>query len=244
MLLWRTHFASFFLWYWMIVAVHYALQFHTESQQHMRDVAHLRSRLIEARLQVLRSHLNPHFIYNVLNSISALAQKNDSDAVTDIVDRLGRLLRVALDDSRPECIPLRQEIELVEGYLAIERIRFADRLRVRSEISSEAYSALIPAMILQPIVENSVTHAVAVNERATTVSINGRRDGDRLRLRVSDSGPGFEDGGRPGPGHVGLSTTIERLEELYGSNYVFTLSETPGGGATVTIEVPYTTSSV
>src|SRR5262245_2912505 len=128
LLLWRIHFAGSFQAYWIIVAIQYALRSHAESLERLRDATQLRSRLIEARLQALRSQLNPHFIYNVLNSISVLAQKNDPNAVTEMVDGLGSLLRIALDDTRPENIPLRCEMEFVEGYLAIERVRFADRL--------------------------------------------------------------------------------------------------------------------
>jgi LytS/YehU family sensor histidine kinase len=242
LLMWRTQFASSFLWYWMIVAIHYALRFHTESQQRMRDAAQLQARLIEARLQALRSQLNPHFMYNVLNSIAVLARKKESDAVTEIIDRLGVLLRTALDESRPDCLPLRQEMELVESYLAIEHVRFADRLAVATDISGEAAAALVPAMILQPIVENAVKHAVAVSEQPTTITIVGGRRGDTLRLRVSDTGPGFGADYCRRPGHVGLSTTAERLDELYGADHVFTTTDTPGGGATVIIEIPYTAS--
>jgi two-component system LytT family sensor kinase len=155
------------------------------------------------------------------------------------------MLRIALDDTRPDCIPLSQELQFIEGYLDIERVRFADRLVVRMETAGEANAALVPAMILQPLVENAIKHGVAASTQPTTITIAGERDGDTLRLCVSDSGPGF---GRrdysPTVRRVGLSTTQDRLEELFGSHQSFSISDTPGGGATVTIEIPYTAETV
>jgi sensor histidine kinase YesM len=245
LLFWRMGFPGGWLQYWAIIAVQYALRFQSESQQRLRESAELRSRLVEARLDALRSQLNPHFIYNVLNSVSVLAQKNEPGKVTEIVGRLASMLRIALDDTRPDCIPLSQELRFIEGYLDIERVRFADRLVVRMEISRDATTALVPAMILQPLVENAIKHGVAASTQPTTITITGERHGDTLRLCVSDSGPGF--GRRDYSStvrQVGMSTTQDRLEELYGSHQRFGISDTPGGGATVTIEIPYTAATV
>ena len=146
-----TYFPHNFLWYWAVVGIFYVLHYHSEALEKMVVAGHLQADLMEARLQTLRSQLNPHFLFNTLNTISSLSLKGDVEAVEEVLQHLSTLLRIALDDARPENISLKSELEFVDGYLAIQRIRFSNRLSIHRELDPEALTGLVPAMILAPI---------------------------------------------------------------------------------------------
>src|SRR5262249_51352134 len=146
----RLLFTTYFVWYWAIVAVYYAFEYYRETQVQLKRAAQLQKGLMEARLQALRSQLNPHFLFNTLNAITVLSREGEQEAVVDVVARLSNLLRAALDDTRPDTIPLAEELQFIDEYLAIQRVRFGDRLTIRREIAPETLDALVPAMLLQP----------------------------------------------------------------------------------------------
>ena len=207
-----------------------------------RELANVRleANLTDARLQALRSQLDPHFLFNTLNAVSTLATQGKSKAVVEMVDRLGQLLRLTLDERTSQEISLRKELEFLNLYLDIQRVRFADRLTIRTEIAPDTLDALVPTLLLQPLVENAVLHGVGTQTGPGQVGVRATRVNGRLRIQVDDSGPGFDDsaGGSTTSG-IGLSNTRERLAQLYGANHSFDLGTGPAGDALVTIAIPF-----
>jgi two-component system, LytTR family, sensor kinase len=198
--------------------------------------ADLRSQLAEARLTALRAQLNPHFFFNTLNAVSTLALQGRRDDVAEIVGRLGDLLRTALHEQAQE-VPLSVELMFVEDYLAIQRVRFSDRLHVQKTIAPETLDAAVPSLVLQPILENAVEHGIARDAGPISVHITIARHNDELLVEVTDTGPGFAaDMHKEG---IGLANTRARLQELYGKRCKFEYGNMPGGGASVRISIPF-----
>ena len=242
----RDYIAADFLTYWAIVTGYYAVHYYHEAQQRERTAAALQTTLTEARLDVLRSRMNPHFLFNTLNSISTLALKGDNDATVEMLARLSELLRVSLDERCPHEVSLARELELLERYLAIQRVRFADRLTVCQRIGDDTHDALVPSMILQPLAENAIRHGIDAHCGAGVITIESERRNGSLQLRVSDSGPGFPDEGaaairRQG---LGLSNTRARLEQLYGGRQQIVFGRSDQGGGTVTVTIPFHTTAL
>lgn len=201
----------------------------------------LETQLAQAQLQALKMQLHPHFLFNTLNSISAL-QLTDTEAANRMTARLGDFLRMTLENAGAQEAPLRQEIEFLRCYLEIERIRFQDRLQVTMEIDPAAMDAPVPNLILQPIVENAIKYAVVLRSRAGHIQIRAQRAGERLRLQVEDDGVGLQlprEGNRATRGGVGLTNTQARLGQLYGGAHRFEMANAPSGGLLVTLEIPF-----
>ena len=193
----------------------------------------------EAQLQMLRYQLNPHFLFNTLNSISALVKLNESDKAQDMLQHLSRFLRHTLEDDNAETVSLDQELESLSLYLGIEKIRFEDRLKLDFDIDSLAREALVPSLILQPIFENSMKYAISESESGGTVALKARVVDSELQMEVSDTGPGMDaQAHRLGRG-VGLSNTLERLETLYGRHYTFEIRSLEPSGLCVRIHIPF-----
>jgi len=195
----------------------------------------LRARLAEARFEALRHQLHPHFLFNTLNTVAALVER-DPAATRKTVARLSGLLRRALDGGDRHEVTLAEELSFVEGYLEIERTRFGDRFAVRLRIEDEARQALVPSLVLQPLVENAVRHGIARAAGPGRIWIEAAREGGRLRLRVRDNGPGCGPG--PPRAGVGLSNTAGRLEALHGAAATLELSSQAGGGFEASIVLP------
>lgn len=216
--------------YWMILGVARAVD--TE-----RRLAAARLGEARARLQALRMEVDPHFLFNSLNAVSGLVRQGDAKGATDMLARLGELLRVTLRYGRSGMVSLGRELEIVGEYLAIERVRFEDRLAVEIEASPEARRAAVPPLILQPLVENAIRHGVAPTRGSVTVRIEARRERDRVRIEVLDSGGG------PSPLHgegTGLRNTVERLRGEFGGRARFELATAEGGGARAVLDLPWT----
>jgi two-component system LytT family sensor kinase len=194
----------------------------------------LRAQLADARLTALRAQLNPHFFFNTLNSVSTLALQGRRDDVSELVGRLGDLMRSALHEQAQE-VPLRAELMFLEDYLAIQRVRFGDSLHVQKSIASETLDASVPSMMFQPIVENAIEHGVG-DEEPITVSIEVSRLGEDLIVGIVDTGPGFVGERKEG---IGLANTRARLLELYGNRCRFEYGNLPAGGASVRISIPF-----
>jgi two-component system, LytTR family, sensor kinase len=241
----RDYVAAEFLSYWAIVIAFYAVHYYHEAQRRQRAAAELQMTLAEARLEVLRSRMNPHFLFNTLNSISTLALKGDHDATAEMLARLSELLRVSLDERCPHEVSLSKELELLDRYLAIQRVRFADRLTVCQRIGDDTHDALVPSMILQPLAENAIRHGIDAHRGAGTVTIESEQRNGTLQLRVSDSGPGFPGDGMTSVGRlgVGLSNTRARLEQLYGAKQQIVFGRSEQGGGTVTVTIPFHTTA-
>ncbi|HUP42731.1 MAG TPA: histidine kinase [Thermoanaerobaculia bacterium] len=195
----------------------------------------LRARLAEARFDALRHQLHPHFLFNTLNTVAALVERDPATTRATVV-RLSELLRRALDGGDRQEVTLAEELSFVEGYLEIERTRFGDRFAVRLRVEDGVRGALVPSLILQPLVENAIRHGIARATRPGRIWIDAGREGGRLRLRVRDDGPGC--GPRPPRAGVGLSNTAGRLEALHGAAASLELSSPAGGGFEASILLP------
>jgi two-component system, LytTR family, sensor kinase len=238
----RTYFISFdweMMTYWAIVGFWHAVAYYRVAQDRELKASRLETRLAEAQLQALQRQLHPHFLFNTLNAISALMHR-DVEAADQMLARLSDLLRIALDLRGAQEVALKDELEFLQKYLEIEQTRFGERLSVRYDIEPETLDAQVPNLILQPLVENSVRHAVAVRIEQGLIEIRARRVGTNLELSVRDNGPGLPK--RPGSQTakgVGLANTRSRLEHLYGASQQLSLDEPPGGGLVVTVMLPF-----
>jgi two-component sensor histidine kinase len=224
--------------YLFLVGLAYALVYRRQAETRALNAAHLETRLIEAQLQALQRQLHPHFLFNTLNTISGLVRA-DPRAADLMIARLGDLLRMTLRSSGSQEVPLREELEVLQKYVEIEQTRFGDRLRVSMEIQPETLDALVPNLLLQPLVENAIRHGIVPKARPGWIRVNASRSGGELTLRVYDSGDGVpSDRLAALNGGVGLSNTRARLEHLYRTahRFVFT-NETVG--FCVTIQIPY-----
>jgi sensor histidine kinase YesM len=234
------------LTYAAIVGGWYALEYYgrarrselSEAQLEAR-AAQLESRMTAARLDALRMELNPHFLFNTLNAISGLVRRRENEAAVQTLARLGDLLRATLDREGEQEVPLDVELDFLRLYLEIERIRYSDRLTVSFGIEPATVDALVPTLILQPLVENAVRHGIAKKPGPGRIEIRAARAGDELVLRVIDTGSGFAALPLNGARGVGLSTTIARIEELYGTRARLELANGEYGGAVVTVVLPF-----
>jgi LytS/YehU family sensor histidine kinase len=199
----------------------------------------------QAQLRMLRYQLNPHFLFNTLNAISTLILDRDTSNADRMVHRLSVFLRHSLDHDPVQHVTLDQELAAVDLYLDIEAVRFADRLTVEKDIADDCRRTLVPGLVLQPLVENAIKHAVARTVGRTVLRLAAWREGDRLWLAVADDGPGLGGLGAIGadepaaPGGVGLRNTRERLRVLYGEAQRVELAERAGGGCEVRIALPF-----
>ena len=217
------------------LSIDYYLRFRERSLA----VAALDRELTEARLEALQRQLNPHFLFNALNTVSMLVRRGDGEPAVDMLAKLSQFLRATLDSGGRHEVPLADELAQVERYLDIERVRFGDRLRATVEASAGLDRALVPALALQPLVENAIRHGVGARRSGGIVSVTSRRDGDRLVLEVDDNGPG------PGlteasPG-IGLANTRARLTALYGAESSLVLEALAPEGTRARIVLPYHT---
>ncbi len=224
--------------YWAIVGLSHALRFHREAQARKLRASQLETRLVEARLQTLQRQLQPHFLFNTLNTISALMHR-DVDAADAMIARLSDLLRISLRMVGVQEVTLKEELDFLSKYLEIEQTRFRDRLTVVFEIQPDTLDGLVPNLILQPLVENAIKHGIGPRAAPGTITIRARQAGAMLELEVQDNGVGMSaarlsDFNRG----VGLSNTRSRLEHLYGSLHRFEFRRPAEGGLLVSIAVP------
>ena len=226
--------------YWAIVGIYYAFDYYRSLRDGERQTARLQLQLAQANLRALKMQLHPHFLFNTLNSVAALVRKNENRTAIRMLVQLSDFLRLALENKGLQEIPVHQEVDFVQRYLDIERIRFQERLSVLVDVHPDADGAFVPNMILQPLVENAIHHGIGPNAEAGRIDIAAQRAGDRLRLSVRDNGKGISEAApsRPGRG-VGLSNTSERLRNLYGADQSLTFREADGGGLEVVIDLPF-----
>jgi signal transduction histidine kinase len=227
----------------------YFLRFQQKQQEAIQlrmEAAQLHAHLAEARLQALRMQINPHFLFNALHSISD-GFEGDAPTARRMIARLSEILRYAFEGMDAQEVTLGQELRILDAYLEIQHFRFEEKLSVSQEIASDVREALVPNLILQPLVENAIKHGLSQLEQPGRIELRAWRDGEDLHLTVSDNGPGLTtaDGGSSGtaPGGVGLHNTRERLAALYGSNQRCVLQSAPQGGLTVHLSLPYHTDA-
>lgn len=196
----------------------------------------------EAQLKMLRYQLNPHFLFNTLNAISTLILEQNTELANRMVTKLSSFLRYSLDNDPMQRITLAQELEALQLYLDIEKVRFEDRLSLQLNIEDEAKTALIPSLLLQPLIENAIKYGIARAEGGGNLVISAKVFAGDLLIELSDDGPGCEliDGQVPESKGVGLSNTRERLATIYGAEHSIKLSNTEPHGLTICIRVPFT----
>lgn len=197
----------------------------------------------QAHLRMLRYQLNPHFLFNTLNAISTLILVNENKLAETMVSRLSDFLRYSLDTDPIKRVPLGQEIKSLRLYLDIEKVRFEDRLSIHWSVAPNCESALVPSLILQPIIENAIKHAIAKMENGGQIAIGARLFGNDLLLDVADNGPGadIQNGQLSRENGVGLANIRERLTALYKENFAFSIEHNQPSGVRVTIRIPYET---
>ena len=208
--------------------------FYRSYKDREQTASRLQAQLAQAELQVLKMQLQPHFLFNTLHAISSLMQK-DLEAADEMMARLGDLLRYTLESLGAQEVELRQELEMLDHYIEIEKIRLADRLTVRVDIPAELLSAMVPNLILQPIVENAIRYGIAPHPTGGCVDITAQRVNTGIRITISDDGPGLPERAKEG---VGFTNTRARLEQLYGTHHHFSCTNRAEGGACVTLEFP------
>ncbi len=235
-------------------ALYYAINYFLQVEEQADRLERLEAQATAAQLAMLRYQLNPHFLFNTLNSISTLVLLKQTEPANAMLTRLSSFLRHTLLTQPTGKVTLDQEVETLKLYLGIERMRFEDRLRTEFQIEPAARSALLPAMLLQPLVENAIKYAVSQQEEGAKISIGARIVGPQLRVTVSDTGPGLNASGQrhrlpgamTGEGRtqstgVGLANIRDRLVQAYGDAQLFEIRTPPEGGFTVVIELPYET---
>jgi len=230
-------FDSRLLAYLCIVTVSQAARYALLYREREVRAAELEAQLARAELQLLKMQLQPHFLFNALNTIAEMAH-NDPNNADRLIARLGHLLRLSLEQAGHQVVPLRQELKILEAYLEIEQTRFQDRLVVRTDVPTDVLDAGVPALILQPLVENAIRHGTSPHTGRGRIEITGSREGDKLRITIRDSGRGFPPEGQSREG-LGLRNTRQRLRQLYGTEQAFLLTNDPAGGAVVTILLPF-----
>jgi signal transduction histidine kinase len=198
----------------------------------------LERQLSSAHLRALQMQLEPHFLFNTLNAVTALVELGRREQALETLEHLNTVLRLVLKRNAPSKIPLAQELEVLESYLAIEQVRFADRLRVDINLDPNTLDGLVPCFLLQPIVENAIRHGIAQCEDSGWIETSAQRVGTRLRLQVRDNGPGMNRRSASGFG-LGLSNTKERLAHFYQNDYEFRAFQPESGGFQVSITIPY-----
>jgi sensor histidine kinase YesM len=216
--------------YWAATGVIHAIEYYRESRERELEATQL-------ALENLRSQLQPHFLFNTLQSISTLIHRDPAAADRMLTD-LSDLLRLSLRSTASQEVPLSEELDFLQRYLEIMRVRFGDRLVIQVDVSTDVLNAMVPSLVLQPIVENAIRHGMADRPDVGHVAVSGRRSGTALQLEVSDDGPGLH-ATTPGNG-IGLANTRERLNRLYGGRGGLELIEE--GGLTVRLTIPLKTS--
>jgi signal transduction histidine kinase len=224
--------------YWAIIGLSHALWYHREAQDRALRTSQLETRLVEAQLQALQRQLQPHFLFNTLNTISALMHR-DVDAADNMIAKLSDLLRLTLQTLGVQETTLKEELDFLSKYLEIEQTRFRDRLTVVFDVQPDTLDALVPNLILQPLVENSIKHGIGPRLGPGRIDISARRAGNRLELEVRDNGAGLSatrlsDFNRG----VGLANTRSRLQHLYGADHRFEFRQPHEGGLQVLIVIP------
>jgi two-component system LytT family sensor kinase len=217
--------------YSVMVSIVYLFDRHTRAAQ-------LEATLAQARLENLRLQLQPHFLFNALNTISSVVYEDPRKADAMIAG-LSDLLRATLTDSESQVVPLDREVETLELYLDVMRQRFEDKLRIDVHVAPEVRKALVPHLLLQPLVENSIRHGTNPQSNAVTVTVTADRDGLETRLRIRDFGRGLPEG--PVRRGTGISNTVARLQQLYGAGHSLEFRNCEDGGLAVTVAVPFRT---
>jgi len=225
--------------YWIVVLGHLGWRYYRAYREREQQASALATELVQARLQALRMQINPHFLFNTLNTIAALVHEKP-EAADRMIVRLSGLLRRTLDRGEVQEVPLREEIEFLKGYLEIEQMRFPDRLTVAFDVEPKTQELLVPHLILQPLVENALRHGILPREEPGRIEISAQVvAGNELELKVRDNGSGLATHNEEAaPEGIGLKNVRSRLAHLYGGAQRLTIQNAPGGGVEATVRIP------
>jgi anti-sigma regulatory factor (Ser/Thr protein kinase) len=225
--------------------LYFGIKYYLQLQEQMEQTLKATAAAHQAQLKMLRYQLNPHFLFNTLNAISTLILDGANETANKAVSRLSDFLRYTLDNDPMSRVTLGSELLAIDLYLEIEKVRFGDRLIIEKSIEAAAQDALVPSLILQPLIENAMKYAITPSEDGGTLRISARVQHNTLIVQISDSGPGLGNGnnGQKSCG-VGLKNTRERLQQLYGDGQAFTLAPNEPSGLRITINIPYEVDEV
>jgi two-component system, LytTR family, sensor kinase len=233
------------LTYWIILAVQYAFGWYGRYEERKQEAlrlelrsSQLESQLVQANLNALKMQIQPHFLFNTLNAIMVLVRQQKGREAEEMLSRLSDLLRCVLDDVNAHEVPLRRELEYLQLYLAIEQVRFRDRLKVEVAWDPEVLDAAVPHMILQPLVENAIRHGIGRSSTAGNVRISAHRANGMLEMKVEDDGPGLVAGGKEQSHGIGLANTRARLNKLYGDAAHLSIEDRAQGGVAAIVALP------
>lgn len=224
--------------YLCVAGIEHAIRYFVEAREREVQVARLSEQLAGARFAALQAQVNPHFLFNTLNTIAVLVREDDRHAAVRIVEQLGEVLRSTLSSHRADEVTLGEELELVRQYVAIEQARFSDRLRPEFEIDDALLSAAIPGFALQHLVENAIRHGIAREPNAGRLIITVRRAGEMIEISVTDDGVAIDPSAVTPRGH-GIENTRERLRALYGEGASLVVVGRSEGGTIATLKVPF-----
>jgi two-component system LytT family sensor kinase len=224
--------------FWLVFALFRGVGYYQRLREREHMASRLEAQLVQARLQALQMQLNPHFLFNTLNSVSSL-MRSDPDGADEMLERLSSLLRITLAKGQAQKVPLQEEMEVIQLYVSIQQIRFSDRVRHSIEVAPEAWDALVPTMILQPVVENAYVHGISKSLGEGTITIKASIEGDTLCISVRNTGcvPGSLADASKRPG-VGIANVKTRLQLHYGSRQSFTIQEGAPGDVTAIFLLP------
>jgi two-component system, LytTR family, sensor kinase len=224
--------------FWIVFALFRSIGYYQRFREREQMASRLEAQLVQARLQALQMQLNPHFLFNTLNCVSSL-MRSDPDGADEMLERLSSLLRITLAKGQAQRIPLQEEMDVIQLYVSIQQLRFGDRVRHSIEVAPEAWDALVPTMILQPIVENAYVHGISRSLGEGIITIRASVEGDTLCISIRNAGcvPGSSDHTPKRPG-VGIANVKARLQLHYGSRQSFTMREMVPGDVTAVILLP------
>ncbi len=224
--------------YFCMVGIEHATRYFLEARDRELQLARVSEQLTAAKLAALQARVNPHFLFNSLNTINVLVRDGERAHATRVIEQLSDVLRTTLNRSRDAEVSLEDELTLVRQYLAVEQARFSDRLRVQLDVDSTLLSAAVPSFALQHLVENAIRHGIARRSDAGEISVVARRDGKVVLLSVFDDGETIDLGAAPSHGH-GLENTRERLRTLYGDRASLELAARTPHGTVATLRLPF-----
>ncbi len=240
---WKKYFGGYLGSFYLLfcwTGLYFGIKYYQELQEQTERTLKATAAAHQAQLTMLRYQLNPHFLFNTLNAISTLILDHRTETANECVTRLSDFLRYSLDNDPMRRVTLRQELEALDLYLQIEKVRFGDRLTIQREVVAEALDALVPSLILQPLIENAIKYAVSPREEGGTIRIAARTHHQSLMVTIADDGPGLKNGDTASQGStgVGLKNTRERLKQLYGDAQAITLAPNSPTGLIITINLP------
>jgi len=226
--------------------LYFGTKYYQMLQREKRNVLQANTVAHQAQLKMLRYQLNPHFLFNTLNAISTLILVKENKIANAMVTKLSEFLRYSLDKDPMKTVSLENELHALKLYLDIEKVRFEERLQVKFNVAKDCGEALVPSMILQPLAENSIKHAIAVQEEGGTISVNVSKFGSDLLIELTDDGPGadIQNGNLFREHGVGLANSRERLQALYGNNFSLVVANNSPKGVKVNIRMPYETELI